>query len=40
LTVKKGNTAYVFKVYSKLRSVPEQMTIEKTLATNALRNIP
>ena len=40
LTVKKGNTAYVFKVYSKLRSVAEQMTIEKTLATNALRNIP
>ena len=40
LSVKKGTTAYMFKVYSKLRAVPEQMAIEKTLAANALRNIP
>jgi hypothetical protein len=39
LTVKKGGTAYVFKVYTKLRSVPEQMTIEKTLAVGVLANL-
>ena len=36
LTVKKGGTAYMFKVYSRLRGVPEQMSIEKALATNVL----
>ena len=34
LSVKKGNTAYLFKVYGP--TVTEQMTMEKTLAGNVL----
>jgi hypothetical protein len=37
LSVKKGNTAYLFKVYGP--TVTEQMTMEKTLAGNALAKL-
>jgi hypothetical protein len=37
LSVKKGSTAYVFKVYGG--TVPEQMTMEKTLAANVLAKL-
>jgi hypothetical protein len=36
LTVKRGGTAYVLKVYTRLRSVSEQMAIERRLAANLL----
>jgi hypothetical protein len=36
LTVRKGGTAYVFKIYSRLRDIPQQMAIEKALAINVL----
>jgi hypothetical protein len=37
LSVKKGNTAYSFKVYGP--GVTEQMSMEKALAGNALANL-
>ncbi len=39
LAVRKGGTAYMFKVYTKLRSVPEQVSIEKSLATEVLATL-
>lgn len=37
LSVKKGSTAYLFKVYGP--TVTEQMTMEKTLAGNVLAKL-
>jgi hypothetical protein len=39
LSVLKGNTAFEIKVYSKLRSAPDQLAIEKTLAADILASL-
>jgi hypothetical protein len=39
LAVRKGGSAYVFKVYTKLRSVREQVSIEKSLAAEVLATL-
>jgi hypothetical protein len=39
LTVRKGGTAYVFKVYTKRRTVLEQVSIEKSLAADVLATL-